>query len=1127
MPRSPLATLPLLGLCLLTVPLVDAATADGPVAAPSPAGLPPGSVVGADARFGTIRSLHCAGGLALAGPAPDAGAAVRALVRAHGQQFGDPALLDDAVVLARDWTNAQAPLHTLVWDQVIDGIPVQDGHFIATLSPANAILTIGSSCVPQARSRAAAARALGLVPRLDAPAAIAAAFGVSATVATSATPGDVRRRARWESDTVATIDTGLVWALRGSALVLAWEITGTESRTGNRWQVTVDARDGAILGRLSLTRYGAGAPPQLSATAPAPHGAARAGSFAAPRAAPPATRATAAAITRGLTSGTVYFEVFAPTSAITAMDASAVDISGESPTPQLPGWSGPEVTPDDTFPNWGANTNSSPFYPPPSTSYPMSRQIFQQSSAPAESPNGWVLTDQTAGNNCTAGYMPDAGGNPSPITGTLADGTGTGPYFVPPLNSLQAEDPENYPDASVVNLFYWMNFMHDRTYDLGFTEAAGNFQATNFTNQGVGNDAVQAGAQYASALGAVDNYFFSTQADGSWTLMGMFLYNGPTWAGNGHALPRRDSDFDATLMCQAYGMGVATRLVGNGGQLNDLQCQGLASGWGDFLSLALLSPYGSDPSGYYQIGAYAALDYLGVLNYQNYYQGIRHYPYTTNTVANPASLAQITDLLDSNPPIVADAPLPAGNAQPGVQGQLWGEALWLARAAWLHAYAASTIGSTAASDQTAYKAANDAFLSLVLAGMQLCPPEPTYTEARDALLLADVQRNAGANQSLLWTAFAQVGLGPQTECGPAQDTSAIPDSLPPGSLLVIGGSMYAGGEPGQFSAGTLPTKTYTLQNLTNAPIGYSISQDQGWIAVTPASGTVPANGSVTVTVTVTTSANTLAVGDYTGHFTVTDGLDSAATRAVELDISGIYVESPATYTWLTPSPVSGNTLPITDNAFYQLQMPFRFQFYGQWYNTINVGANGVLSFIKPQPNDALHSAYNVPLGSPFPVNAVLAPLWFALNPDLGGTISYGIQGTSPYRILVITYSNLQPAGGGAGVTFQVQLQETTNQITYVYQNLAQTSSYGGGRPATVGVEDSRGILFTQHQSPGSVSIPDQTAISYTYSLPPGYVSFSAAGLSEGGTGQCGIGYGLSALAVGGLLVAMRRRSRGR
>ncbi len=168
----------------------------------------------------------------------------------------------------------------------------------------------------------------------------------------------------------------------------------------------------------------------------------------------------------------------------------------------------------------------------------------------------------------------------------------------------------------------------------------------------------------------------------------------------------------------------------------------------------------------------------------------------------------------------------------------------------------------------------------------------------------------------------------------------------------------------------------------------------------------------------------------------------------------------------------------------------------------------------------------MPLGSPFPINGLIAPLWMDINPDTGGAISWGLLGQPPFRVLVITYTNVVPNGGTAPLTFQIQLNEGSGLITYVYKDLANgtAAAYVGGKPASVGVEDTRGILRTQWQAPGAVAIPNQSAISLTYSVPAGFNPPVAGALNDGGSGQCGIGIGVGMLLA---LVLARQRQRRR
>ncbi len=83
-------------------------------------------------------------------------------------------------------------------------------------------------------------------------------------------------------------------------------------------------------------------------------------------------------------------------------------------------------------------------------------------------------------------------------------------------------DPSTYEEASITNLFYWNNLIHDVMYQYGFDEAAGNFQESNLGRGGKGNDFVQAEAQDGADL---NNANFFTPADGQLPRMQMFLWS--------------------------------------------------------------------------------------------------------------------------------------------------------------------------------------------------------------------------------------------------------------------------------------------------------------------------------------------------------------------------------------------------------------------------------------------------------------------------------------------------------------------------------------------------------------------------------------------------------------------------
>jgi hypothetical protein len=168
-------------------------------------------------------------------------------------------------------------------------------------------------------------------------------------------------------------------------------------------------------------------------------------------------------------------------------DASYRVYTAQSPTPRQTGFSSPA-------------TNQPP---------EVARLLITTNALDTNaSPNGWIDdgNNETRGNNVDA-YV-DRDGNDQP-DGPRPSGS---PFriFDFPLDLTQ--DPVTYTNASVVNAFYWNNWMHDRLYELGFTEAAGNFQVNNFGRGGLGNDPVEAETQQGSDY---NNSSFSAFPDGS------------------------------------------------------------------------------------------------------------------------------------------------------------------------------------------------------------------------------------------------------------------------------------------------------------------------------------------------------------------------------------------------------------------------------------------------------------------------------------------------------------------------------------------------------------------------------------------------------------------------------------
>jgi hypothetical protein len=234
--------------------------------------------------------------------------------------------------------------------------------------------------------------------------------------------------------------------------------------------------------------------------------------------------------------------------------------------------------------------------------------------------------------------------------------------------------------------------------------------------------------------------------------------------------PNRDGDLDAEVMLHEYTHGLSDRLVGGGVGISAFQTAGMAEGWSDFYALASLSEPGDDVNANYSAAGYVTYQWFGLA--ENYYYGIRRYPYTTDLNKNPLTFKDI-DANQADPhagvPISPNVGITISPDPSEVhnQGEVWCATLWEARANLIARYG--------------YAAGNDLILQLVTDAMNLCPANPNFIQARDAILQADVVNTWGENQYDLWLAFAKRGMGLGATAPDSSTTVGVVESfdLPP------------------------------------------------------------------------------------------------------------------------------------------------------------------------------------------------------------------------------------------------------------------------------------------------------------------------------------------------------------
>jgi len=519
----------------------------------------------------------------------------------------------------------------------------------------------------------------------------------------------------------------------------------------------------------------------------------------------------------------------------------------------------------------------SPGYATPVTNQPplISRTLVTLSALDTNaSPAGWINDgdNETLGNNVDAHTdwnrddlpdLPRPQGSPFRV-------------FDFPMD-LTTQDPTNYAAAAVVQLFYWNNFMHDRLYELGFTEAAGNFQSTNFGRGGLGNDAVQADAQDGSDN---NNANFSTPPDGSAPRMQMFIFTGPS--------PRRDGDLDAEVVLHEYTHGLSNRRVGGGVGISLSQSRGMGEGWSDFYAESLLSEAGDDVNGNYAAGAYVSYQYGGAANLPNYYFGIRRYPYTTDMTKNPLTFKDIdpaqADYCSSGAPYntgVAGNCTGADADEVHNQGEVWCVTLWEARANRINQYG--------------WAVGNQLMLQLVTDGMNLSPPNPNFLEARDAILQADLVDTGGANRHELWAAFAKRGMGFSATSPSSSTTAGVHESFDlPDDLQITPGDGLVGRGPvgGPF---TPSSAAFVLTNAGSNSFAWTLANTASWLDVSPTNGTLDPGGPA---VSVYANLNATAVSLPTGVYSTTVWFTNLDSLAGQSRLFSLLVGQPDYYTEL-------------------------------------------------------------------------------------------------------------------------------------------------------------------------------------------------------------------------------------
>jgi extracellular elastinolytic metalloproteinase len=312
-----------------------------------------------------------------------------------------------------------------------------------------------------------------------------------------------------------------------------------------------------------------------------------------------------------------------------------------------------------------------------------------------------------------------------------------------------------------VQLYHFLNVFHDHLLaaPIGFTEAAGNFQVTNQTGLGQGDDPVEGqfidGANLNHGFpdgGHVNNANFTTLPDGEPGVMQMYLQRAATWAPK---IPSGDSGNEAETVYHEFAHGLSNRLVTTPDGIpavNAQQAGSMGEAWSDWYAIDF-----TDNNGWF-FDTPAPGDAFPFR-----YSAGDEVVFRTSAADCPVGPAV------ANCPAVdlgggpggytyADYGTIVGQPEVHADGEIWVQTLWEMR---------EQLGSAVTE-------------SIITRGMELSPPEPSFLDMRNAILQADQVVFAGAHRDALWTLFAERGMGYFAAAADGNDVHPVADfELPP------------------------------------------------------------------------------------------------------------------------------------------------------------------------------------------------------------------------------------------------------------------------------------------------------------------------------------------------------------
>ena len=393
-------------------------------------------------------------------------------------------------------------------------------------------------------------------------------------------------------------------------------------------------------------------------------------------------------------------------------------------------------------------------------------------------------------------------------------------------------------EASAASMFVGHNRMHDFSYYLGFDEGHWNAQQYNNgvatvdptptpggpTATPVGNDGLIGNAQSGAATGSRDNANMNTGADGGHPTTNQFVWQ--PLAGSFYA-PCVDGAYDFSVYGHEFGHLIENRMIGKGvGARQGTHAGSMGEAFGDFDALEVTNALHVAPvpgSDRYTEGAYAT---------GNGYNGIRDFLAGRPMGGEFPAPGQNPD---TDPLNYGNFGFDIVGTEVHADGEIWVAVEIDLRDLFLQRYPSSgnaeDIACVRGQQDTNACPGDRRWIQDYYDSMVIMPRGPTMTQARDAMLAADMGRFAGANQDLIWQGFAMRGFGNNTSTVSNADANPVPDFSSPlannatinffadskdGSAVPVNASIFVGDYSARSTqiADTNPATVATGTNAT-------------------------------------------------------------------------------------------------------------------------------------------------------------------------------------------------------------------------------------------------------------------------------------------------------------------------